>query len=67
MKRLLLVLATACASAPQAPSAAAISSYSGNGCVEMAVLRPVTVRSGGVESTASGAFLRFEPAVQIRR
>jgi hypothetical protein len=42
MKRLLLVLATACASAQKAPSAAAISSYSGKGCVEMAVLRPMT-------------------------
>jgi hypothetical protein len=27
----------------------------------------ITVRSGGVESTASGAFLRFEPTVQIKR
>jgi len=41
MKLVLLVLAVACASAPKAPLGAAISSYSGSGCVEMAVIRPM--------------------------
>ncbi|MCA1829621.1 MAG: hypothetical protein ABR567_01595 [Myxococcales bacterium] len=41
MKPLLLVLAAACASAPKAPPAAPISSYSGRGCVELAAIRPM--------------------------
>ncbi len=39
MKRFLLVLTAACASAPKGP-APAISSYAGSGCVELAVTRP---------------------------
>jgi hypothetical protein len=41
MKWLVFVLAAACASAPKVPVAAAVSSYSGIGCVEMAVIRPI--------------------------
>src|SRR2546423_13948359 len=41
MNRLLLILTAACASAPKAPPSATISSYSGTGCVELAVIRPM--------------------------
>src|SRR5215470_1978035 len=47
MKRLLLVLAAACANAPKARPAAAISSYSSRGCVEMAVTRLMALDGAG--------------------